>query len=361
MRADDRDSGVNGQVTYRLDDNVTSVLYIDENTGLIRTGTTFDREASDRWQFRVFAVDRGSPGRSSSALVLLTIDDRDDENPTFTKDGYVFELVENHPAGVEIGTVVAHDRDSDPFNQFQYFMDPESRVSHLFSVDPVTGSISSNEVFDRERKSQYRFNVLATSNHSTTRTHVIVHVTDTNDNRPTFVYPHWKNESIGVSSQTPIGHRIARLKANDHDSGVNANLSFHISSGNWRNLFNLNPISGSLSVNADLTNIAFEDIQLRLLVQDGGDPPMTDISELRLIVSKDITFVDPEKEFSILAKGRRHGGRSRRDVVVPGRLGRCRIRRHSLYNSEETTTVEATATTVVEATATTVEAGQRER
>lgn len=302
VSATDRDTGLNGEIVYSLDENVTSVLLVEPGTGIVRTMISFDREVIEFIQFYVTASDLGQPSRSSSAFVSLVITDVDDEKPTFSKDKYVFEVPENNQVGSEVGQVIAHDMDSALYNSFQFSIDQDSRLSHQFDVDPLTGVITAKEVFDRERKSQYRFNILAISNSYTSKTHVTVHVTDLNDNKPMFTFPVWNNETVGVSSDTPSGYRISRLKAIDQDSGANANLTFQIRSGNERNLISLNPVSGALTVNGALSSIDFEDLLLQVMVQDAGDPPLSDSGDLRVVISKDIPFIDIEKSYSILAK-----------------------------------------------------------
>lgn len=302
VSATDRDSGHNGEIVYSLDENVTSVLLVEPGTGIVRTMISFDREVIDFLQFYVTASDLGQPSRSSSAFMGLVITDVDDEKPTFVRDRYVFEMAENNEVGSEVGQVVANDRDSDLYNFFQFSIDPDSRLSHQFDVDPLTGVITAKEVFDRERKSQYRFNILAISNSYTSKTHVTVHVTDLNDNKPMFTFPVWNNETVGVSSDTPSGYRISRLKAIDQDAGANANLTFQIRGGNERNLISLNPVSGALTVNAGLGSIDFEDLLLQVMVQDAGDPPLSSSGDLRVVISKDIPFIDIEKSYSQLAK-----------------------------------------------------------
>jgi hypothetical protein len=51
---------------------------------------------------------------------------------------------------------------------------------------------------------------------------------DVNDCDPEFQWPSRGNETLIISSRTPRGYLIARLRATDRDSGINANLTYYL-------------------------------------------------------------------------------------------------------------------------------------
>ena len=72
VKALDADSGSNGEVRYSLSDDVSaSQLYIDERTGVIRLGSSLDRESTGHIEFTVWATDSADEPKSASAQVLL--------------------------------------------------------------------------------------------------------------------------------------------------------------------------------------------------------------------------------------------------------------------------------------------------
>ena len=57
------------------------------------------------------AADFGSPRLSSSGTVIVTVDDVNDNAPSFESDFYSFEVEENSDAGTVVGIAMAFDRD----------------------------------------------------------------------------------------------------------------------------------------------------------------------------------------------------------------------------------------------------------
>lgn len=75
---------------------------------------------------------------------------------------------------------------------------------------------------------------------------MIVTVTDTNDNRPTFQEDSY---SFSVSEMAPSGHTIATITAKDLDSGRFGTEGIHYSlSGTGAELFNVNERTGTITV-----------------------------------------------------------------------------------------------------------------
>ena len=177
-----------------------------------------------------------------------------------------------------------------------------------FRVDSDTGAVTAHESLDHERRSNYRFVVSAHSyersalSPSATAT-VSVSVLDVNDHRPLFTSPLWSNQTIGVSSRAPVGYVITHLRAVDLDSAMFAQLTYRIVAGNRRDTFALNPASGALTLAADVRHVVFDDFLLRMSVEDGGRPPLSDTTELRVVISRDIALVTTTPDPSVIFTG----------------------------------------------------------
>ena len=121
VSASDEDEGQNGEVRYKLSADVASTLSIHPMSGIITTNMVFDHETMHTMDIKVIAFDLGTPtSLSSTATVLLTVIDTDDEPPTFTQEYFAFGTFENQPPGAEVGAVSAKDLDGSPYNQFTY-------------------------------------------------------------------------------------------------------------------------------------------------------------------------------------------------------------------------------------------------
>ena len=57
------------------------------------------------------AADFGSPRLSSSGTVVVSVDDENDNAPTFESDFYAFEVEENSDEGTLVAVALAFDRD----------------------------------------------------------------------------------------------------------------------------------------------------------------------------------------------------------------------------------------------------------
>jgi len=309
VSATDGDAGANGELEYRLQVTPGSaaerLMLIGAYTGQIFTRAEIDREALSAAddlpvEFDVVARDRGVEARSSAVHVRVFVDDVDDEPPRFERDRYDFRVAENQPPGLLIGRVVAVDRDQSPNNRVVYaiasVVEGDVGGQLPLHVDPESGNITTHESLDHERLSRYRFVVSAQSSgrssvgSSSTAT-VTVSVLDVNDHRPLFTSPLWSNQTVGVSSLAPVGYVITHLRAVDLDSATFAQLTYRIVAGNRREAFAVDPASGALTLAADVRHVVFDDFLLRVSVEDSGRPPLSDTTELRVVISRDIALV----------------------------------------------------------------------
>ena len=203
----------------------------------------FERRAV--YSYRVIATDAGQPRRSTASLLDVELIDADDELPRFDVTEYHFLVAENRPVGTEVGRVEAVDRDSTPqFRRVFYFTqtedDEEEHASKFLTLDPLSGTIRTAAVLDRELVTSLRLRVFASTPAvdgrqqevtSSSRCDVIVGVVDANDNAPEFRFPNDDNYTVLVDAAAVAGSRLARLDAADRDDGINANLTFFVDNG----------------------------------------------------------------------------------------------------------------------------------
>jgi protocadherin Fat 4 len=85
VRATDADSGTNGQLMYRLVNDEDGAFEMDSETGEIYTSVRLDRESTASYQLTVEALDQGHPQLTGSATVVVTVLDKNDNPPRFTR------------------------------------------------------------------------------------------------------------------------------------------------------------------------------------------------------------------------------------------------------------------------------------
>lgn len=270
VEATDADAGHNGEVSYRLDADaiVRAALRIDSRTGVIRTRAPLDHETTSSLKFSVIAEDGGRPSRSSTVPVSIRVLDQDDERPRFLEPFYAFQIRENQPAGTEVGRVKAVDSDAPPHDWFAYAINDKTVP---FEVDSESGRLTTSKSLDRETVRSHQFFVVAVSETAEVLSSaaVTVGVGDINDNQPRFPAA---NDTLTVSSFTPVDYVVARLTADDPDSPANARLIYDVESGNERHLFNVDMSTGELSIASDaLGDVDFEEFLLVVTVQELGD------------------------------------------------------------------------------------------
>ena len=301
VNATDKDSGDNGQVRFALGQDAHDQFTIDPITGVIRANAVFDYEQSDQVIFSVIAYDLGDPAKSTTATVVLSILDTNDEPPRFSQESYRFHVQENQPVGFEIGRVSANDADSDKNNRIEYAMLP-SKSAEMFTVDTQTGMVRTKAVLDREDPGQalYHVIVLATNVGVTPplsgSAMITIKVDDTNDNDPVIDYPNMHNNTLYISNMVPVGYAVGTLQAHDLDLGDNAKLTFHVSGGNENGAFLIHPDTGQIQTNIKLENYDQKTFNVEISVMDHGFPQRISKQVLHIVVNKSIAFAFEEQK-----------------------------------------------------------------
>uniref|UniRef100_A0A3B5MLS0 Cadherin domain-containing protein n=1 Tax=Xiphophorus couchianus TaxID=32473 RepID=A0A3B5MLS0_9TELE len=170
-------------------------------------GTPLDYETKKAYTFKVEASNAHLDPRFQSfgafkdtATVKINVLDVD-EPPVFNKPSYVMDVYEDTPAGTIIGAVTAQDLDASS-SPVRYSIDWKSDLDSYFDIDPVEGTISTNELLDRENIAQHNISVVATK--LSDRVAVTVHVLDINEFPPELASPYetfvCENSKVGQVS-----------------------------------------------------------------------------------------------------------------------------------------------------------------
>lgn len=143
LTAVDNDQGTNGSVAYSFHSSVSrdypKTFALDALTGQLTTMVALDRETIAAYRILVIAKDQGTPVQSSTATVVLTLEDVNDNSPIFYPWRYLMPISEDAPAGTTIGKVTATDADARENAQVRYTL--ESGGEGLFTVEERTGEI----------------------------------------------------------------------------------------------------------------------------------------------------------------------------------------------------------------------------
>ena len=120
IQAYDSDEGENARISYALVDTTDPFPFaIDDKTGWLTTTGSVDRESQSSYQFGVEARDNGVPPRSERATIIIQVQDRNDNDPTFQNKTYDANALETDPPGTSVISVLALDKDMDARVQYE--------------------------------------------------------------------------------------------------------------------------------------------------------------------------------------------------------------------------------------------------
>ncbi|CAB1348868.1 unnamed protein product [Coregonus sp. 'balchen'] len=203
----------------------TGEIWVQSSMGL-------DYEETPRLRLVVKAETASS---SSFMAVNLNLQDVNDNLPRFQLQNYVAYIREAQGYNFPIIQVVADDLDQGQNSQVTYSLQSSS-LSGLFKIDPLTGSITTAAIMDREIWTQTKLVVTATDwgtprlAGSATLTVIIV---DLNDNN------------------TLIGSVITQVTGNDVDSGPALSYTLHLDPSS-QGVFGIHRYGGGVSLTAPL-------------------------------------------------------------------------------------------------------------
>ncbi|XP_031231049.1 cadherin EGF LAG seven-pass G-type receptor 2 isoform X1 [Mastomys coucha] len=296
LRAIDPDEGEAGRLEYTMDalfDSRSNHFFsLDPITGAVTTAEELDRETKSTHVFRVTAQDHGMPRRSALATLTILVTDTNDHDPVFEQQEYKESLRENLEVGYEVLTVRATDGDAPPNANILYRLleGAGGGPSEVFEIDPRSGVIRTRGPVDREEVESYKLTVEASDQgrdpgpRSSTAV-VFLSVEDDNDNAPQFSE---KRYVVQVREDVTPGAPVLRVTASDRDKGSNALVHYSIMSGNARGQFYLDAQTGALDVVSPLDYETTKEYTLRIRAQDGGRPPLSNVSGLVTVQVLDI-------------------------------------------------------------------------
>uniref|UniRef100_A0A3B4UIN3 Cadherin domain-containing protein n=1 Tax=Seriola dumerili TaxID=41447 RepID=A0A3B4UIN3_SERDU len=287
--AEDPDVGLNGLREYFLTENDNFVLKQNSNADGKKYAEMvlqkpLDRETNPHLSLKLIAVDGGSPQRSGTVNINVTVLDANDNAPVFNQSVYKVNVIENAPRDTYITTVNASDADfgSNSIVTY-YFSDLNSGLSDLFLIDEKTGVISITGSIDYEKDKKYELRVEGKDQGGLTdSSKVIIEVNDVNDNAPTISVMSFTSP---VSEDSPPGTTIGIINVKDLDSGDNGqvncrieqNAPFKIKS-NLRNYY-------TLVTDTVLDRESVPDYNITVVATDAGMPPLSTKRTFHLKVS----------------------------------------------------------------------------
>uniref|UniRef100_A0A2K5XDI8 Protocadherin Fat 4 n=1 Tax=Mandrillus leucophaeus TaxID=9568 RepID=A0A2K5XDI8_MANLE len=245
LRATDGDLGDNGTVRFSLQEAETDrrSFRLDPVAGRLSTISSLDREEQAFYSLLVLATDLGSPPQSSMTRINVSLLDINDNSPVFYPVQYFAHIKENEPGGSYITTVSATDPDLGTNGTVKYSISAGDRSR--FQVNAQSGVISTRMALDREEKTAYQLQIVATDGgnlQSPNQAIVTITVLDTQDNPPVFSQVAY---SFVVFENVALGYHVGSVSASTMD--LNSNISYLITTGDQKGMFAINQVTGQLT------------------------------------------------------------------------------------------------------------------
>ncbi|XP_045147164.1 cadherin-23 isoform X1 [Echinops telfairi] len=291
VTATDEDSGLNGELIYRIEAGAQDRFHIHPATGVIRVGNvTIDREEQESYRLTVVATDRGTAPLSGTAIITILIDDINDSRPEFLNPIQTVSVLESAEPGTVIANVTAIDRDLNPKLEYHIIgivaKDDTDRLvpdqEDAFAVNINTGSVMVKSPLNRELVATYEVTVSVIDNASdlperavsVPNARLTVSILDVNDNTPQFKPFGITHYTERVLEGATPGTTLIAVAAVDPDKGLNGLITYSLLDITPPGSVQLeDPSSGKVIANRTVDYEEVHWFNFTVRASDNGSPP----------------------------------------------------------------------------------------
>ncbi|XP_031443177.1 protocadherin alpha-C2-like isoform X2 [Clupea harengus] len=289
----DKDSGNNGVVDIRINDNLPFALReSSDNYYELVVSKPLDREKVPEYDITFTVTDRGTPQLSDNETITVELLDVNDNVPRFNQTFYTIPVMENNAPGALLASLTALDPDLHENQYLVYFIIEKDIVntsmSMLFSINPENGNLYALKTFDYEIEKEFLFHIEARDSgvpplSSNVTVHIII--MDQNDNTPVIVSP-WRAHGTVVEEKIPRntdkGSLVAKVIAIDTDSVHNSRISYQFLVNTDTTLFSLDQYNGEIRT---MRMFSYRDARYQRLIviaKDNGEPALSATVTIKL-------------------------------------------------------------------------------
>ncbi|XP_039600852.1 protocadherin-16-like isoform X2 [Polypterus senegalus] len=271
VTASDRDAGFNSVLSFRL-------MYSDQNfqinseTGEISTRIILDREHQSSYQLIVVVQDGGTPPRSSTGTIFITVLDENDNAPSFVHippgQGITMQVSEGMPLGTVLGFIQAKDPDEGENGTVYYSL--SGFRAERFLLNPHTGELSLSVPVNHPEKAEYFFTVTATDRGSpskSTSVTLCVKVLNTSKNAAN---PDLPLITLGLTEGMKPGSVVGSLASHVHGRmSHEVQVTYMIVGGtDYQGTFAVDRLTGDIYLARDLDYELSSKYTLQIQVND---------------------------------------------------------------------------------------------
>ncbi|KAM3612612.1 uncharacterized protein V6R79_011152 [Siganus canaliculatus] len=286
--AHDGDIGENAVQGYSLQQNDHFKLNVNTKAGGRKYGELvldkeLDREDKKELILLLTATDGGSPQRSGTVVIHVTVLDANDNAPVFSETVYKASLPENSPLDTLVITVTATDADEGVNGEVSYGFDHVSHEKQIFSLDAKTGDVRVTGAIDYEKESSYEMQIsakdgLGLASYAT----LIIDITDINDNAPVI---YLKSLTNPIPENVSPGTEVGIINVQDRDSETNRQVRCYIQQNVPFKLVPSIKNYYSLVSTGQLDREVVSDYNITITATDEGSPPLSSSKSVELSVA----------------------------------------------------------------------------
>ncbi|XP_062289145.1 protocadherin-16-like [Scomber scombrus] len=270
--------GGDGKFALTTKDSIIYLIYVDQ---------VLDREERDSYDLRVMATDSGTPPLRAESSFTIQVTDVNDNPPLFDQQAYRQTIPEVVYPGSFVLQVTARDKDQGPNGDVRYsLLKGKNSHSDWFSIDPVTGIITTATALDFESEPAPSVTVVATDSgrpplSSTAKVDIVLQ--DVNDNTPVFSRNFY---NASIKENTPDGTCFLEVSATDEDRGSFGAITYTLGSGSGGAVpthFIINKETGQLCTSTTLDrDEGLDKFDLTVTATDGGG--LSSVARVRVSV-----------------------------------------------------------------------------
>ncbi len=292
LNATDSDEGPNGEVIYSFSNHISSrvkeLFDVDARTGRIEVRGEVDFEESSLYQIYVQAKDMGPNAVPAHCKVLVKVTDVNDNAPEIIFSTVTESVSENAATGTVIALLSVTDKDSEDNGQthVEILGDVPFKLKTSFRN---YYTIVTDGPLNRETVEAYTVTVVARdkgiSSLSTSKS-IKVHVSDENDNAPTFTQPIY---DVYVTENNVPGAYIYAVSAVDPDVGQNAYITYSIVECEIQGMsvvtyVSINSENGYLYALRSFDYEQLKDFSFMVQARDSGSPELWSNATVNVII-----------------------------------------------------------------------------
>uniref|UniRef100_A0A4W4FAI2 Cadherin domain-containing protein n=1 Tax=Electrophorus electricus TaxID=8005 RepID=A0A4W4FAI2_ELEEL len=287
--AHDADIGQNTVQHYVLEKNNHFSLSVISNTygrkyAELVLEKELDREQEKEVKLILTAIDGGTPPRSGSVAIQVTVLDANDNAPVFSQSVYKASLPENSLQGAVVVSVSATDADEGQNGKVTYeFGRISVKARRLFSLDQDNGQITVSGQIDFEEASVYEIAVEGKDAFGlSSETSVVIKIVDVNDNTPDILL---KSLRTPVPENLPPGTEVGIINVQDRDNENKQNVHCSIQQNVPFKLVPSMKNYYSLVIASELDREQVSDYNITITAADEGSPPLSSSKTINLSIA----------------------------------------------------------------------------